>query len=287
MNHSHLTALLASAFFASALSSPAQQPIAVGKGSYASAPPAGLMMDKKRNADVVDEVEKRQLFLVKDDGRPIPRNGKALLIFVFSANASARRPAAFPQISAPCVSSSLSCSSSPLHSLPLRTSRTSSSSSPTTSMDLLPTIAKFAGTEAPENREMDGVDIAPLLLDRDGAGLIQTETSQRVPKTEPKSGTTSIVRADREVFCYYRGTELFAARLGPWKMHFITQPAYGTPKPEPDDPPRLFNLEADPGESFECGADHPDVIAQIKAAVEKHKATVKPVKNQLVETFAK
>lgn len=154
-------------------------------------------------------------------------------------------------------------------------------------MDLLPTIAKFAGTEAPENREMDGVDIAPLLLDRDGAGLIQTETSQRVPKTEPKSGTTSIVRADREVFCYYRGTELFAARLGPWKMHFITQPAYGTPKPEPDDPPRLFNLEADPGESFECGADHPDVIAQIKAAVEKHKATVKPVKNQLVETFAK
>jgi hypothetical protein len=44
MNHSHLTALLASAFFASALSSPAQQPIAVGKGSNASAPPAGLII---------------------------------------------------------------------------------------------------------------------------------------------------------------------------------------------------------------------------------------------------
>ena len=74
MNHSRLTALVASAIFATAISSPAQQPVAVGKGSYASAPPAGQMMDKKRNVDIVDEVEKRQLFLVQDDGRPIPSN---------------------------------------------------------------------------------------------------------------------------------------------------------------------------------------------------------------------
>ena len=127
-----------------------------------------------------------------------------------------------------------------------------------TAMDLLPTIAKFAGTEAPKDREIDGVDITPLL-----------------------TGTDPV---RREVFCYYRGTELFAARLGKWKAHFLTQAAYGAPKPEPHDPPLLFNLEADPGESFDTATEHPDVIAQIKAAVEKHKATVKPVKNQLVET---
>jgi arylsulfatase len=100
-------------------------------------------------------------------------------------------------------------------------------------------------------------------------------------------GTLTIGPAAREVFCYYRGTQLCAARLGAWKAHFITQPGYGAGKPEPHDPPLLFNLEADPGETYECGADHPDVIAEIKAAVEKHKATVKPVKNQLVETVAK
>ena len=52
----------------------AQEPVPVGKGSYAGSPPPGQMMDKKRNVDVVDEVEKRPLYLVKDDGRPIPSN---------------------------------------------------------------------------------------------------------------------------------------------------------------------------------------------------------------------
>jgi len=156
-----------------------------------------------------------------------------------------------------------------------------------TSMDLLPTIAKFAGAEVPKDRAMDGVDIAHLLLDSDGPGLIKAETSARSQTGGAKAGSTSILRPEREVFCYYRGTELFAARLGSWKAHFITQPAYGAPKPETHETPLLFNLKADPGESFECGADHPDVIAMIKAAVERHKATVKPVKNQLIETVAK
>ena len=52
----------------------AQQPVVVGKGSYASAPTPGLMMDKKRNVDLVEEVEKQRLHLVKDDGRAIPSN---------------------------------------------------------------------------------------------------------------------------------------------------------------------------------------------------------------------
>lgn len=50
----------------------AQQPVAVGKASYASSPPPRL--DAKRNVDICQEVEKRQLYLVKDDGRPIPSN---------------------------------------------------------------------------------------------------------------------------------------------------------------------------------------------------------------------
>jgi len=128
-------------------------------------------------------------------------------------------------------------------------------------MDFLPTIAHFAGAEAPNDRKLDGVDITSLLADK---GPVE-----------------------RDAFIYYRGTELFAARLGKWKAHYFTQTGYGQPKPDPHDPPLLFDLDVDPGESFNVAAAHPDVIAQINAAVEKHKATVKPVKNQLEETVAK
>ena len=155
-----------------------------------------------------------------------------------------------------------------------------------TTMDLLPTIAHFAGTEAPKDREMDGVDIAPLLTGEITRPFKIDYTIKGAGLGELQKGTVN-VGPEREVFCYYRGTELFAARLGSWKAHFITQAAYGAPKSELHDPPLLFNLEADPGESYECGTDHPDIIAKIKAAVEKHRASVKPVTNQLVETVAK
>ncbi len=52
-----------------------QETVAVGKGSFAAAPPLGLMVDKKRNVDLVREVEERKVFLVKEEaGRPIPSN---------------------------------------------------------------------------------------------------------------------------------------------------------------------------------------------------------------------
>jgi endoglucanase Acf2 len=52
----------------------AQQPVAVGQGSYASFPPPGQMVDKQKNLDRVAETEQRALYLVQDDGRPIPSN---------------------------------------------------------------------------------------------------------------------------------------------------------------------------------------------------------------------
>ena len=51
-----------------------QQPVAVGQGSYASAPPPGLAVDQKRNVDLVQETENHRLYLVNDEGRPIPSN---------------------------------------------------------------------------------------------------------------------------------------------------------------------------------------------------------------------
>jgi arylsulfatase A len=130
-----------------------------------------------------------------------------------------------------------------------------------TMMDLFPTFAKLAGTTLPTDRPLDGIDLTPLLLRAESL--------------------------EREVFCYYRGTRLYAARLGPWKAHFLTQGSYGDPKVVPHDPPLLFNVEVDPSEVHDVAAQHPEVLARISAAVARHRANLVAAPSQLVETVAK
>jgi len=127
-------------------------------------------------------------------------------------------------------------------------------------LDLFPTIIRLAGGSSPTDRPMDGVDLSGLLF-----------------KGEP---------IEREVFCYYRGEELYAARLGAWKLHLITQAGYGD-KPVTHEKPLLYNLEVDPSENHEISAEHPGVVARISAAVDQHRATVTPVRSQLIDVVAK
>lgn len=126
------------------------------------------------------------------------------------------------------------------------------------SMDLCVTCAKMAGAEMPKDRPIDGQDFSSLL----------------------KGGEP----VEHQPFFYYRGSILYAVRLGPWKAHLVTRPGYGPGAPEPHDPPLLFHLTQDPSERFNVAADHPDVLAQIATAVEKHKAGVQPAPSQLVDT---
>jgi arylsulfatase A len=127
-----------------------------------------------------------------------------------------------------------------------------------TTMDLFVTFAKLAGAAAPSDRPIDGVDISPLLFNTG--------------------------KFERDAFFYYRGQQLYAARLGPWKAHFITRTGYGPDPAEPHDPPLLFNLGDDPGERFNVAAsERPDVIANIAAAVGKHRANLQPAPSQLLE----
>jgi arylsulfatase A-like enzyme len=121
-------------------------------------------------------------------------------------------------------------------------------------MDLLPTIAAITGTSLPDT-QLDGMDIRPLLF---GTGDVQ-----------------------RGAFMYYRGSTLYACRLGPWKAHFLTRPGYNTPKPDAHDPPLLFELRVDPGEKWNVAAQHPEVIEQIRRAVAEHQSGVIPVPTQL------
>jgi arylsulfatase A-like enzyme len=128
-------------------------------------------------------------------------------------------------------------------------------------MDLFTTCSNLAGAKIPDDRPIDGIDILPLLT---GSGTVK-----------------------RDGYFYYRGTQLFAARLGNWKAHYYTQPGYGTPKPEAHDPPLLFDVHIDPGENVNVAARHPEVLAEIVAAVARHRATVKPAPTQLEATTAK
>lgn len=121
-------------------------------------------------------------------------------------------------------------------------------------MDLYTTCLLLAGAEVPADRVVDGIDLRPVLF---GEGP-----------------------SPRDSMIYYRGQQVYAARLGPWKAHFITQPGYGG-GPQEHDPPELYHLLHDPSEKYNIADDHPAVIEQIRELVKAHKATVKPVVNQL------
>jgi arylsulfatase A-like enzyme len=124
-------------------------------------------------------------------------------------------------------------------------------------MDLFTTSLRLAGASVPGDRMIDGLDLSETLL-HSAAG-------------------------PRRTMFYYRGTRLFAARKEQWKLHLFTQRGYGQPKPDAHDPPLLFDLESDPGETFNVAGNHSDVVADILAEIRAHRATVVPVKSQLAE----
>ena len=68
---------------------------------------------------------------------------------------------------------------------------------------------------------------------------------------------------------YYRGDRLYAARVGDYKAHFITQAAYG-PEITEHDPPLLYNLSVDPSEQYDVASKHPEAIEEIMAVVKEH-----------------
>jgi arylsulfatase A-like enzyme len=127
-------------------------------------------------------------------------------------------------------------------------------------MDLFPTCLALSGAAAPQDRPVDGVDISSLLF---GKGDVP-----------------------RGAYFYYRGSTLYAVRLGPWKAHFMTRSGYGQDGPQAHEPPLLYHLGDDPSERFDVAAKHPEVLDRIRAAVREHHRTLQPAPSQLIETVA-
>jgi len=115
-----------------------------------------------------------------------------------------------------------------------------------TSMDILPTFARLAGTTEPKDRIIDGRDIWRLL-----AG-------------EPDA------RSPHEAFYYYEMNRLQAVRSGKWKLHLPGKRRRSVPLPSRiEREAMLFDLETDLPETTDVAAEHPDVVRRLQALAQK------------------
>ena len=115
-----------------------------------------------------------------------------------------------------------------------------------TSMDMLPTFARLAGTEAPRDRVIDGKDVWPLL-----------------------SGTAG-AKSPHDVFYYYRASQLRAVRSGKWKLHLAVNTSAARPEARARfENLQLYDLENDAVEALNLAADHPEVVARLTALAEE------------------
>jgi arylsulfatase A len=121
-------------------------------------------------------------------------------------------------------------------------------------LDVVPTVTKLCGAEAPK-KPVDGLDAWALF-------------------------TGAAAKLDRQPLLYFDDTHLQCARWEQWKLHvsrynhrgYSPAPAGGAknlllPKPE------LYDLEKDPDESFDVADLHPEIVSQMLAKIETQMKT--------------
>lgn len=110
-----------------------------------------------------------------------------------------------------------------------------------TSMDLLPTFANLGKASPPTDRVIDGIDVTRVLQgDETATGF-------------------------RESFFFYRGSVLFAARSGPWKLFVKDYQYAGSTVPAGT----LYNLTDDIAESKDRSSEFPEVVRRIQRLANK------------------
>ena len=73
-------------------------------------------------------------------------------------------------------------------------------------------------------------------------------------------------------------------RKGPWKAHFITRSRSTAPEGEADETRPAaccIDLGIDPSEKYDVAAGHPDVVRELTALAEAHRASFTPPPSQL------
>jgi arylsulfatase A-like enzyme len=117
-------------------------------------------------------------------------------------------------------------------------------------IDLLPTFVSLAGGTVPATPVIDGRDITPILLG-------QSKESAR------------------EAHYYFASYDLQAVRQGRWKLAIAPQ-SEGMGKQAAKTPAgmRLYDLDAEIGEQTDVAAQHPEVVAKLKALADKMAAEI-------------
>jgi arylsulfatase A-like enzyme len=102
-------------------------------------------------------------------------------------------------------------------------------------MDLFTTIITLAGIQIPQDRIIDGEDILPVLQGK--------------------------IKSCHKAFYYFWNDEIFAVRLGKYKLHF--KKSIGKRKYAICDPCELYDLEIDPSEKFDIASEHIDIVKKM------------------------
>lgn len=116
-------------------------------------------------------------------------------------------------------------------------------------LDLFPTFASIAGAKPPEGLALDGENIEAVLRGN-GSG-------------------------HERPFFYWNAEELRAVRMGPWKLHVITNTTETQPATVMKlERPALYQVEYDPAEKYDVSVEHPDVVQRLLALMEGHKGQI-------------
>lgn len=114
-------------------------------------------------------------------------------------------------------------------------------SQPVATMDLLPTLCNLLEIKPDTSMPFDGEDISDLFL----------------------KGSL----ADHGPIWYFDAFSLNAIRKGKWKLHRKRQ-TWGGEKFSQWSLPQLFDLERDPGECYDLGARHPEIVKELNDLME-------------------
>jgi arylsulfatase A-like enzyme len=134
--------------------------------------------------------------------------------------------------------------------------------------DFLATCAEMLGVNLPPDAGEDSVSLWPALTGRADRPL-------------------------REAVVHHSIQGAFAIRQGPWKLCFCPgSGGWSAPRPGRDDTrglpsQQLFHLESDPGEQRNVVAEHPQIVAQLTALMDRYvregRSTVGPPQKNAVD----
>lgn len=120
-------------------------------------------------------------------------------------------------------------------------------------LDIYSTFLSISGIEQQKNMHIDGLDLSETLF----------------KKEESK----------RNNMFFYKGDELYAARLGNFKLHLKTTDWFKEPKTH--DPPLLFDLNIDPSEKFNISKDNPVKVEEILNLIKSHNSKLIRIKTSV------